>query len=62
MKNRFPVDDAGPGPRAESIDQLIARYHREKKRRLVKRAMALWRKAESRHAFIRFDTPRTRIH
>jgi hypothetical protein len=58
----MPYDPAGTKARRERIDQVIEQYRLAKQRRLMRRAMRLWRKAETDHQLVKLDAPPERVH
>jgi hypothetical protein len=44
------------------VERMIEHYHREKMRRLQRRALTLWRKLEARQALVKLDKPFARVH
>jgi hypothetical protein len=48
--------------RLTRIEQLIDEYRAAKQRRVVRRAMRLWRDAEARQRFAKFEEPPERVH
>ena len=58
----MPYDPAGAKARRERIDQMIEQYHLAKQRRLMRRAMRLWRQAETDHQLVKLDAPPERVH
>ena len=57
-----PVNRADSGDRLARIERMIDQYRRAKKGRQQRRAIALWRKLQSREALARFEQPLERIH
>jgi DNA-binding transcriptional regulator YbjK len=58
----MPYDPAGARVRRERIDQMIEQYRLAKQRQLMRRAMRLWRQAETDHQLVRLDRPPERVH
>jgi DNA-binding transcriptional regulator YbjK len=58
----MPYDPAGTKARRERIEQMIERYRVAKERRLMRRAMRLWRQAEADHQLVRLDAAPERVH
>lgn len=56
------IDRTECAERLARIDQMIAEYREAKRRRLVRRAIALWRKAEARQQPLELDAPSQRVH
>jgi hypothetical protein len=54
--------DVSPATRLERIDQVIERYREEKRRRLLRRALTLWRKAEADQRLATFELPPELVH
>jgi hypothetical protein len=54
--------DADAATRLARIEQLIERYREEKRRRLLQRALKLWRKTEADQHLAILDRPQHRIH
>jgi hypothetical protein len=48
--------------RLARVERMIEQYRRAKRRRLERRAIALWRKLEARQALGRFEQPLERVH
>jgi hypothetical protein len=56
---------ADPGEKARvsaRIDRLIEHYRRLTHRRLLRRAMRVWRHAELHHQITRLEAPPERVH
>jgi DNA-binding transcriptional regulator YbjK len=58
----MPYDPAGTKAQRERIDQMIEQYRVAKQRRLMRRAMRLWRQAETDHQLVKLDAPPERVH
>jgi DNA-binding transcriptional regulator YbjK len=58
----MPYDSGGTKSRRDRIDQLIERYRVAKQRRLMRKAMRLWRQAETDHQLVKLDAPPERVH
>ena len=58
----MPYDPAGAKTHRERIDQMIELYRLAKQRRLMRRAMRLWRQAETHHQLVKLDAPPERVH
>jgi hypothetical protein len=58
----MPVDPSDPNARRARIDRLIEAYRVVKRRRLVRRAMRLWRHAEIHQQLARLEAPPERVH
>jgi hypothetical protein len=58
----MPIDHADTGDRLARIERMIERYGLAKKRRLERRAIALWRKLEAQQTLVEFEKPLERIH
>jgi len=58
----MPDDPARGTARRARIDQIIEQYRVAKQRRLMRRAMRLWRQAEVDHQFVRLEAPPERVH
>jgi hypothetical protein len=52
----------GGTDRLARIERMIEHYRLEKKRRLVRRAITMWRRLESQQALREFEKPLERIH
>jgi len=48
--------------RLARVERMIEQYRLAKRRRLERRAVALWRKLEARQALGRFEQPLERVH
>jgi len=48
--------------RISRIEQMIDEYREAKRRRLVRRAIRLWRKTEARQQLIHLEAPPERVH
>jgi hypothetical protein len=51
-----------PRGRLARVERMIEQYRFAKRRRLERRALALWRKLEARQALGRFEQPLERVH
>jgi len=58
MANEPPREKA----RRARIDLMIERYSVARERRLMRRALRLWRQAELDHQLMKFEEPRPRVH
>jgi hypothetical protein len=58
----MPISLADTGDRLASIERMIEHYRLEGIRRQERRAMALWRKIETRQKLADFEKPLDRIH
>jgi hypothetical protein len=58
----MPYDPGEAKARRERIDQLIEQYRLAKQRRLMRRAMRLWRQAETDHQLVKLDAQPERVH
>ena len=58
----MPDDPARAKARRARIDQMIEHYRLAKQRRLMRRAMRLWRQAEVDHQLVRLEAPPERVH
>jgi hypothetical protein len=56
------IDRIDQAERRARIDQLIEKYRAAKQRRLLQRAMRLWRNTEARQQFVELETPPHRVH
>jgi len=57
------IDRIGPADRLSRIEQLIEKYRAAKQRRLLERAMRMWRRTEARRQqFVDVETPPYRVH
>jgi hypothetical protein len=57
-----PIDYGGSGDRLVRIERVIEHYRVEKKRRLVRRAIRLWRKLEAQQVILAFEKPHDSVH
>ena len=57
-----PVDHGGTRDRLARIERVIEHYRVEKKRRLLRRAIRLWRKLEAQQLILEFEKPFDRVH
>jgi len=48
--------------RISRIEQMIDEYREAKRRRLVRRAIRLWRRTEARQQLIHLEAPSERVH
>jgi len=48
--------------RLSRIEQMIDEYREAKRRRLVRRAIRLWRRTEARQQLIHLEAPSERVH
>jgi hypothetical protein len=56
-------EDPGPAKaRRARIDQMIEQYRVAKQRRLMRRAVRLWRQAETDHQLVRLEALPERVH
>ena len=51
-----------PAEQLARIERLIEEYRAAKQRRLVQRALKLWRRAEARQRFVEVQAPPPRVH
>jgi hypothetical protein len=58
----IPIDHANTGGRHARIERMIEQYRLAKKRRLLRQAIAFWRKLEARQALERFEQQSERVH
>ena len=58
----MPVPHGDTGDRLERIERMIERYRLEKKRRLLRRAITMWRKLEAQQALLELEKPLERVH
>jgi hypothetical protein len=58
----MPYDPARSKARRERIDQLMEQYRVARQRRLMRRAMRLWRQSETDQQLVRLDAPPERVH
>jgi hypothetical protein len=58
----MPDDPARATARRARIDQMIEFYRLAKQRRLMRRAMRLWRHAEADHQIVKLEAPPERVH
>ena len=56
------MDRIDSAERLARIAQLIEEYRAAKQRRLLRRAVRLWRKTEARQRFVQLETPTHRVH
>jgi hypothetical protein len=57
-----PIDHGGSGDRLVRIERVIEHYRVEKKRRLLRRAIRLWRKLEAQQVILAFEKPHDSVH
>ena len=57
-----PSDRPDTLSRLARVERMIEQYRLAKRRRLERRAIALWRKLEARQALGRFEHPLERVH
>ena len=57
----MPVSRGGTD-RVARIERMIEHYRLEKKRRLLRRALTMWRKLEAQQAVLQFEKPLERVH
>jgi hypothetical protein len=57
-----PIHYDDTGDPVGRIERLIEHYRVEKTRRLEHRAIAMWRKLESRQAVVELERPLERVH
>jgi hypothetical protein len=57
-----PIDCGGSDDRLVRIERVIEHYRVEKKRRLLRRAVRLWRKLEAQQVILQFEKPLDRVH
>ena len=55
-------DPTGAAERLARFEQLIEKYRAAKHRRIMRRAMKLWRASEARQRLCEIDAPADRIH
>jgi len=58
----MPIDHADTDDRLARIERTIERYRLAKRRRLMRRAITVWRKIEAQQAFIELEKPPERVH
>ena len=58
----LPTDPDDTAARMKRLEQLMDEYLEAKRRRLIRRAMKLWRDAEARQRLAAFDVPPERVH
>ncbi len=58
----MPIDLTDTDDRRARIERMIERYRLAKKRRLLRRAMTLWRQFEALQAFAELEKPLERVH
>jgi hypothetical protein len=58
----MPVDPADTSARRARIDRMIEAYRVVKQRRLLRRAMRLWRQADAHQQVARLEAPPERVH
>ena len=56
------IDGTNRPERLARIERLIDEYQSVKRRRIVRRAMRLWRAAEADQQLAKFEAPPKRIH
>jgi hypothetical protein len=56
------IDRADTGDPLAPVERMIEHYRLAKKRRLRRRAIALWRKLEAQQALVEFEKPLERVH
>jgi hypothetical protein len=56
------VDDRDSAERIARIEQMIAEYRHEKERKLMRRAMRLWRRAEADQRCVDLERLAARVH
>jgi hypothetical protein len=56
------IDRIEPADRRARIEQLIEEYRAARQRRLVQRAIELWRDTEARQQFVELEAPPQRVH
>ena len=57
-----PIDCGGSDDRLVRIERVIEHYRVEKKRRLLRRAIRLWRKLEAQQVILQFEKPHNSVH
>jgi hypothetical protein len=57
-----PIDRGGSNDRLVRIERVIEHYRVEKKRRLLRRAIRLWRKLEAQQVILAFEKPHDSVH
>jgi len=57
-----PIDCGGSDDRLVRIERVIEHYRVEKKRRLLRRAVRLWRKLEAQQVILQFEKPLDSVH
>jgi len=57
-----PSDRPDTLSRLARVERMIEQYRFAKRRRLERRAIALWKKIEGRRALGRFEQPLERVH
>jgi hypothetical protein len=58
----MPIDHADTADRLARIERMIEHYRLATRRRLQRRAIALWRKIEAQQALIEFEKPLELVH
>jgi hypothetical protein len=56
------IDGTNRAERLARIDRLIDEYRSAKHRRILRRAMKLWRVAEANERLAQFEAPPERVH
>lgn len=56
------IDRADEGERTARIDLMVEQYHRAKHDRLLRRAVTLWRRVQSRRQHLVHQDQPVRIH
>ena len=57
-----PIDYGGTADRLARIERVIEHYRVEKKQRLLRRAIRLWRKLEGQQVVLQLEKPLDRVH
>jgi len=57
-----PIVCGGSDERLVRIERVIEHYRVEKKRRLLRRAIRLWRKLEAQQVILQFEKPLDSVH
>jgi hypothetical protein len=58
----MPADQGEQARRSVRFDRLIEYYRRVAQRRLLRRAMRLWRQAERQHQLEQLEAPPEQVH
>jgi len=56
------IDRTQPADQRARVDQLMEKYRAAKQRRLLRRAIRLWRATEARQRLLELEAPLERVH